>query len=124
MADELPGKNQSVGERDKKLEPPQGASDYSSVEDAGVRKSSRQTKSKEPRRFGDPVKHSIKEFSEELSGGALLKAASKEYRRRLTEFKTRNDRPKESRLSLLERHLFRRKFGYTTLNKGVDWNPS
>ena len=89
-----------------------------------VRRSSRQTKSKEPQRFGDPVKHSIMEISEELSGGALLKAALQEYRRRLTEFKTRKDRPIESRLSLLERHLFRRKFGYATLDKGVDWNPS
>ena len=88
------------------------------------RRSSRQTKSKEPKRFRDPVRHSIKQVSEELTGGALLKAALQEYRRRLPEFKERNDRPTESKLGLLERHLFKRKFGYATLDKGVDWNPS
>ena len=71
-------------------------------------------KSKEPKRFGDPVKHSIKEVSEELTGGALLKAALQEYRRRLTEFKERGDRPMESKLGLLDRHLSSRKFGYAT----------
>ena len=43
VADELRGKNQSVGERDDKFKPPQGVSD-------------------------DPVKHSIKKISEKLSG--------------------------------------------------------
>ena len=53
-------------------------------------------KAEEPQRFGDPVKHSIKEISEEeLSGWALLKAAWQEYRRRLTHFKTRSERPIE-----------------------------
>ena len=37
MADELREKNQSVGERDEKVEPPQGEYDDSSLEDAGVR---------------------------------------------------------------------------------------
>ena len=34
--------------------------------------------------------------------------------------KTRNERPIETRLKLLERHLFRRKIGYDTLDEGVD----
>ena len=51
-------------------------------------------------------------------------ATLQEYRRRLTHFKTRSDRPIEPRLGLSERHLFRRKFSYATLDKGVDWNPS
>ena len=97
---------------DTRFEPPQGVSDDSSVEESGVRRSSKQTKSKEPKRFGDPVNHSIKEVSEELTGGALLKAALQEYRRRLTNFQERNDRPTESKLRLLEKHLFRRKFGW------------
>ena len=63
-----------------------------------------------------PSKHSIKEVSEELTGGAVLKAALQEYRRRLTEFKEQNDRPTESKLGLLERHLFKGKFGYATLD--------
>ena len=56
--------------------------------------------------------------------GALLKTALQEYRRRLKDFEERSDRPVESKLKLLERHLFRRKFGYATLDKGVGWNPS
>ena len=46
VADELREKNQSVDERDDKFEPPQGASDDSSVEEAGFQRSSRQNKSK------------------------------------------------------------------------------
>ena len=63
--DQLRGNNQPAGE---KFGPTTGAKDDSSMEDTGVRRSSRQTKNKEPQRFGDPVKHSIKEISkEELS---------------------------------------------------------
>ena len=47
-------------------------------------------------------------------------ATLQEYRRRLTHFKTRSDRPIEPRLGLSERL----KFSYATLDKGVDWNPS
>ena len=46
VADELRGKNQSAGERDENFEPPTAASDDSSIEDTGVWRSSRQTKSK------------------------------------------------------------------------------
>ena len=67
----------TASERNKTFEPPQGVSDDSSAEESGVRRSSRQTKSREPKPFGDPVKHFIKEVSEELSGGALLKAHSR-----------------------------------------------
>ena len=122
-ADDLRGHVQPASERNTKIEPPQGVSDDSSAEESGVRRSSRQNKSTEPERFGDPVKHSIKEVSEELTGGALLKAALQEFRRRLTNFQERNERPIESKLRLLERHLFKMNFGYATLDKGVDWNP-
>ena len=124
VADDLRGNFQPVSERDTAFEPPQGISDESSAEESGVRRSSRQTKNKEPKRFGDPIKHSIKEVSQDLSGGALLKTAPQDYRRRLRDFKERSDRPVESKLRILERHLFRRKLGYATLDKGVDWNPS
>ena len=60
VADELRVVNQSVGERDEQFDPPTGASDYSSMEDTGVRSSSWQTKSKESQLFGDPFKHSIR----------------------------------------------------------------
>ena len=55
--------------------------------------------------------------------GELLKAALQELRRRLADFQERSDRPIESKLRLLERHLFRSKFGYATLDKGINWNP-
>ena len=124
VAGDIRGNSQPVSERDTAFEPPQGVSDESSAEESGVRRSSRQTKNKEPKRFGDPIKHSTKEISEDLTGVALLKTALQEYRRRLRDFKERSDRPVETKLRMLERHLFRRKFGYATLDKGLDWNPS
>ena len=123
VADNLRGNFQPASERGTLFEPPQGVSDDSSAEDSGVRRSSRQTKNKEPKRFGDPVKHSIKEVSEELSGRALLKAALQEYRKRLTDFQERSDRPVQSKLRILERPLFGRNLGYATPDKGTDWNP-
>ena len=124
VADDIRGNPQQISEKDTIFEPPQGFSDESSAEESSVRRSSRQTKNKEPKRFGDPIKHSIKEISENLTGGALLKTALQEYRKQLKDFKERSDRPVESKLRRLERHLFMRKFGYATLDEGVDWNPS
>ena len=115
VADELRGQSQPAAERDEKFELPQGASDDSSVEDAGL-KGAQIDKEHGAKTLWGPSKHSIKEVSEELTGGAVLKAALQEYRRRLTEFKEQNDRPTESKLGLLERHLFKGKFGYATLD--------
>ena len=69
VANDLRGSVQPVSEKDTAFESPQGVSDESSAEESGVRRSSRQTKNKEPKRFGDPTKHSNKEVSEDLSGG-------------------------------------------------------
>ena len=124
VANELRENPQQSSELDTNFEPPQGFSDESSTEESGIRRSSRQTKNKEPKRFGDPIKHSIKEISENLTGGGLLKEALKEYRNQLRDFKDRDDRPLESKVRRLERHLFMRKFGYATLDEGVNWNPS
>ena len=93
VADEIRGNAQQISEKDTTFEPPQGFSDESSTEESGIRRSSRQTKNKEPKRFGDPVKHSIKEISKNLTGGGLLKEALKEYRNQLRDFKDRSDRP-------------------------------
>ena len=124
VADEIRGNPQQSSEMDTNFEPPQGFSDESSTEESGIRRSSRQTKNKEPKRFGDPIKHSIEEISENLTGRGLLKEALKENRNQLRDFKDRNDKPMESKVRRLERHLFMRKFGYATLDEGVDWNPS
>ena len=106
FAGDLRGNVQPATEKDTIFEPPQGVFDDSSAEKSGVRRSSKQFKSKEPKRFGDPVKHSIKEVSEELSGGAFLNTALQEYRKRLTDFQERSDRPVESKLRILERHIY------------------
>ena len=124
VADEIRENPQQISEKDTTFEPPQGFLDESSTEESGIRRSSRQTKNKEPKRFGDPIKHSIKEISENLTGGALLKTALQEYRNQLRDFKERSDRPVESKIRRLERHLFMRNFGYATLDEGVEWNPS
>ena len=73
VADELRENPQKGSELDTNFEPPQGFSDESSAEESGVRRSSRQTKNKEPKRFGDPIKHSIKEISEIHTGRGLLR---------------------------------------------------
>ena len=75
VADDIRGNPQQISEKDTIFEPPQGFSDESSAEESSVRRSSRQTKNKEPKRFGDPIKHSIKKISDNLTGGALLKTA-------------------------------------------------
>ena len=112
VADEIRGNPQQISEKDTTFEPPQGFSDESSTEESGIRRSSRQTKNKEPKRFGDPIKHSIKEISENLTGGGLLKEALKEYRNQLRDFKDRSNRPMESKVRRLERHLFTRRRGW------------
>ena len=111
VADKIRGNPLQISEKDTTFAPPQGFLDESSTEESGIRRSSRQTKNKEPKRFGNPIKHSIKEISENLTGGGLLKEALKEYRNQLRDFKERSDRPMESKVRRLERHLFMRKFG-------------
>ena len=59
VADDFRANVQPVSEKDTAFEPPRGVSDESSAKDSGVRRSSRHTKNKEPKRFGDPIKHSI-----------------------------------------------------------------
>ena len=63
------GDEQSARERDERFDP---LSDESSMEDTGLERSSRQTKSKEAQRFGDPVNHSIEKILQEKFSGALL----------------------------------------------------
>ena len=111
VADDIRGNPQQILEKNTTFEPPQGFSVESSAEESSITRSSRQTKNKEPKRFGDPIKYSNKEISENLTGGALLKTALQEYRKQLRDFKERSDRPVESKLRRLGRHLFMRKFG-------------
>ena len=52
VADNLRGHNQPAAEWDDRFEPPERGSDEPSVEDTGVRRNSRQIKSKEPKHLG------------------------------------------------------------------------
>ena len=70
VADELRSGSQPAWETYNKCNTPSATSDNSSAEDVGVRRSSRQTKKKEPKRSGDPVKQSVREVSEDKLTGA------------------------------------------------------
>ena len=72
VADDIRGNPQQTSEKDTIFEPPQRFSDESRAEESSVRRSSGQTKNKEPKRFGDPIKHSIKEISEISDRGSTL----------------------------------------------------
>ena len=51
-------------------------------------------------------------------------AALKGYRIKLAIFRTDVNKPEESKLGLLEKHLFRRKFGSEVLDISKSWNAS
>ena len=56
-------------------------------------------------RLGSPIKNSVKEISTDLIAD-LNQIALEAYRQKLANFKTETDKPMETRLGLLERHLF------------------
>ena len=51
----------------------------------------------------------------------LNEMALEQYRYKLANLKTDTSKPLETRLNLLERHLFRRKFGYSALDTSRPW---
>ena len=95
---------------------PPGFSDESIIDEqtgTTVRRSKRATKNHGPKRFGSPVKHSVKEISTEEDFADLNEMALEQYRIKLANLKTDTRNPVETRLNLSERHLFRKKFGYS-----------
>ena len=48
--------------------------------------------------------------------------ALEQYRSSLVNVKTNKNNPIETRLKLLERHLFRKKFGYAALDTTQPWS--
>ena len=97
---------------------PSRISDDSVVDDQGgtnVRRSKRTTKNQGPKRLGSPVKHSIKYISADDEAD-VNEMALEQYRSGLANVKTNKNNPIETRLKLLERHLFRKKFGYAALD--------
>ena len=103
---------------------PTGISDDSIVDeqvDTNVRRSKRATKNQEPKRLGSPIKHSVKCISADEEA-YINELALEQYRYGLANVKTDKNKPMETRLKLLERHLFRKKFGYTALDTTQPWS--
>ena len=89
-----------------------------------MRRSERQTKNKGPSRYGSPVKHSVKLITSQHDITDLNKAALEAYRIKLATFKTDVNKPVETKIGLLEKHLFRRKFGSEALDITKTWNAA
>ena len=88
---------------------PSGLSDDSIVgkqTGTSVRRSRRATKNQGPKRFGSPLNHSVKYISTDEDVADLNGITLVQYRSKLANLKTDENRPLETRLSLLERHLF------------------
>ena len=103
---------------------PTGVSDDSIVDEQtgmSVRRSKRATKNQGPKRLGSPVKHSEKYISTGEEVADLNEMALEQYRFSLANVKTDKNKPMETRLKLLERHLFRKKFGYDALDTTHPW---
>ena len=104
---------------------PSGVSDDSIVEEqtgTSVRRSKRATKNQGPKRLGSPVKHSVKYISADEESADINEMALEQYRYSLADVKTFTSRPIETQLKLLERHLFRKKFGYAALDTTQPWS--
>ena len=77
-----------------------------------------------PNRYGNPVKQSVKLITTEKEKTDLNKAALEAYRIKLATFKTEVNKPVETKLGLLEKHLFRRKFESEALDITKTWNAA
>ena len=108
--------------------PPPGFSDGPDKEEeqTTVRRSNRQTKNQGPKRYGSPVSHSVKLITCEDDIADLNLAALEAYRTRLATIKTVNSEttPVNKTFDLLERHLFKRRFGATSLDISKSWNAA
>ena len=68
--DEIRQKHQPECEKgDEKFDPPPEISDHSNMENIWIRIQSSQTKSKEPIRLGDSIKHSVKKYQRKSDRG-------------------------------------------------------
>ena len=103
--------------------PPPGFSDQEE-EQTTVRRTSRQTKNQGPKRHGSPVSHSVKLTCCEDNITDLKMAALDAYRTRLAKFDTDKGTPADSKFGFLERHLFKRRFGQTSLDISKPWNAA
>ena len=113
-------KEQATGEH---CSPPDFSDESMIDEQTGtsVRRSKRATKNQGPKRIGSPGKHSVEDISTDEDIADLNAMALEQYRYKLANLKTDTSKPLETRLNLLERHLFRRNFGYSALDTSRPW---
>ena len=103
---------------------PSGISDDSIVDEqtgTSVRRRKGATKNQGPKRLGSPVKHSVKYISTGEEAADLNEMALEQYRFSLANVKTDRNKPMETRLKLLERQLFRKKFAHDALDTTNPW---
>ena len=117
-ADKLHSK-ETAGDDEDSNNPP-GFSDESEEGETSVRRSGRSKKG--PSRYGDPIKHSVKSISYHNDLLDLNQAALEAYRIKLATFKPDSTNSVETKFGLLEKHLFRRKFGSEALDINRSWN--
>ena len=104
---------------------PPGFSGESVVEEqteASVRRSKKANKNQGPKRFGSPIKQSVKEISRDEDIADLNELALETYRQKLAILKRDTSKLLETRLGLLERQFFRRKFGCDALDLSRPWD--
>ena len=87
---------------------PPGFSDESEEGKTSVGRSGRSKRG--PIRYGDPIKQSVKFISSQNNLLDLIKAALEAYRIILANFKPDMKNSIETKVGLLEKHLFRRKY--------------
>ena len=110
---------ETTGEDEDSNNPPD-FSDESEEGETSVRRSGRTTKG--PSRYGDPIKHSVKSISYQNDPLDLNQAALEACRVKLATFKPDKTNSVETKFGLLEKHLFRRKFGSGALDINRSWS--
>ena len=114
----------SVAEEEIHINDPPGFSDESGDGEPQIRRSDRATKNKGSNIYGNPYKHSMKLVSSEEDLVDLNSASLEAYCIKLANFRADVNKPEESKMGLLEKHLFRRKFGSEALDVSKRWNAS
>ena len=110
---------ETTGEDEDSNNPPV-FSDESEEGETSVRRSGRTKKG--PSRYGDPIKHSVKSISYQNDLLDLNQPAFEAYRIKLATFKADKTNSVETKFGLLEKNLFRRKFGSEVLDINRSWS--
>ena len=103
-ADNLTARDNDQATSESLVDTPPGFSDESNKHEHEL--IDRHTMNQGPKRFGDPIKYSVRLICSVDDITDLNKAALEARRLKLAMFKTDTSKPTESKLGLLERHLF------------------